>query len=111
MMVAETRLTDEMTVQANLAVGTLLATENRLVEITARQNEDYVCSQVMHYCAVGWPSHRSLQSVIGSYWPVQNELTIENGLLLDGARHVVPTYIQLAMLDRLREGHHDVVGC
>ena len=56
-------LADEVTAQANLAVGALPATEKRLAEIRARQLEDDVCRQVMRYGAEGWPSHTSLSSV------------------------------------------------
>ena len=108
---AEELLTDEVTAQANLVVGALPATEKRLAEIRARQLEDDVCRQVMRYCAEGWPSHPSLPSVLRPYWQVQNELTIQNGLLLKGVRLVIPTCMRLAMLDKLHEGHQGVVRC
>ena len=82
---AEVMLTDEVTAQANMVVGALPATEKHMAEIRARQLEDDVCRQVMCYCAEGWPIHPSLPSVLRSYWQVQNELTIQNGLLLKGA--------------------------
>ena len=66
-------------------VFALPATENRLAEIRARQLEDDVCQQVMRYCTGRWPRHPSLPSVLRPYWQVQNELTIQNGLLLKGA--------------------------
>ena len=75
---AEELLTDEVTAQANLVVGSLPGTEKRLAEIRARQLEE------------GWPSHPSLPSVLRPYWQVQNELTIQNGLLLKGVRLVIP---------------------
>ena len=87
---AEELLTDEVTAQANLVVGALPATEKRLAEISARQLEDDVCQQVMRYCAEGWPSHPCLPSVLRPYWQVQNEFTIQNGLLLKGVRLVIP---------------------
>ena len=108
---AEELLTDEVTAQANLVVGALPATEKRLAEIRARQLEDDVCRQVMRYCAEGWPSHPSLPSVLRPYWQVQNELTIQNGLLLKGVRLIIPTCMRLAMLDKLHEGHQGVVRC
>ena len=108
---AEELLTDEVTAQANLVVCALPATEKRLAEIRARQLEDDVCRQVMRYCAEGRPSHLSLPSVLRPYWQVQNELTIQNGLLLKGVRLVIPTCMRLAMLDKLHEGHHGVVRC
>ena len=42
---------------------------------------------------------------------MQNELTIQNGLLLKGVRLVIPTCIRLAMLDKLHEVHQGVVRC
>ena len=95
-------------------MGGLPATEKRLAEIRARQLEDDVCRRVMRYCAEGWPSHPSLSSVLRAlrpYWQVQNELTIQNGLLLKGARLVIPTCMWLEMLDKLHEGHQGVIRC
>ena len=109
---AEVLLTDEVTAQANLVVGALPATEKRLADITARQLEDDMCRrQVMRYCTDCWPSHPSLPSVLRPYWQVQNELTIHNGRLLKEARLVIPTGMRLEMLDKLHEGHQDVVRC
>ena len=65
----------------------------------------------MRYCAEGWPSHTSLPSMLRPYWPVQNQLTIQNGLLLNGPRLVIPTCMWLEMLDKLHEGHQGVVRC
>ena len=93
---AEELLTDEVTAQANMVVGAFPATDKCLAEIRARQLEADVCRQVMRYCADGWPSYPSLPSVLRPYWQVQNELTIQNGLV---------------MLDNLHEGHQGVVRC
>ena len=73
--------------------------------------EDYVCRQVMRYCVEGWPSHPSLPSVSRPYCQVQNDSTIQNGLLLNGVRLVIPTCMRLAMLDKLHEGHQGVARC
>ena len=91
--------------------GALPATEKRLTEIRARHLEDDVCRLVIRYCAEGWPSHPSLPSVLRPYWQVQNDLTIQNGLLLKGVRLVIPTFTRLAMQDKLHEGHQGVVRC
>ena len=88
---AEVLLTDEVTAQANLVEDALPATEKRLAEIRARQLETDVCRQVMRYCADCWPSHPALPSVLRLHWQVQNELTIQNGLLLQWVRLVIPT--------------------
>ena len=108
---AEELLTDEVTAQANLIAGALLATEKRLAEIRARQLEDDVCRQVMRYCTEGWPGHPCLPTVLRPYWQVQNELTIQNGLLRKGVRLVIPTCMRLAMMDKLHEGRQGVVRC
>ena len=82
---AEVLLTDEVTAQAILVVGALPETQKRLAENRARQLEDDVCRQVMRNCAEGWPSHPSLPLLLRPYWQVQNDLTIQNGLLLRGS--------------------------
>ena len=102
----EVMLTDEVTAQPNLVMGALLATEKRLAEIRARQLKDDV-----RYSAEGWPCHPFMPSVLIPYWQVQNELTIQNGSLLKGARLVILTCMHMAILDKLHEGHQGVVRC
>ena len=104
-------LTDEVTAQANLVVGALPATQKRLTEIRGRQLEYDVCRHVMRYCAERWPTHPFLPSVLRPYWQVQNNLTIQNGLLLKRVRLVIPTFMWLEMLDKLYEGYHGVIRC
>ena len=86
---AEVLLTDEATAQANLVVDAFPGPEKRLVEIRASQLEDDVCRQVLRYCAEGWPSHPSLPLVLRPCWQLQNDLTIQNGLLHEGHQGIV----------------------
>ena len=80
-----------------------------MAEIRACQREDEVCRQVMAYCLEGWPTFPSLPGTLKPYWQVQNELTIQQGLLLKGVKPVIPSCMTLEMLDKLHEGHQGVV--
>ena len=107
----ESQLAEEVSEQANLVMGQIPATETRLAEIRACQREGEVCRQVMTYCLEGWPTFPSLPGTLTPYWQVQNELTIQQGLLLKGVRLVIPTCMRLKMLDKLHEDHQGVFKC
>ena len=45
------------------------------------------------------------------YWQVQNDLSSQNGLLLNGVRLIIPKFSRLAMLNKLHETHQVAVRC
>lgn len=109
--ISELQFADEVAAHEDFVVGQIPATERRLQEIKEQQQRDEICSQVLRYCAEGWPSHCSLPSILRPYWQCQQELTVHNGILLKGVRLVIPVSMRLEMIDRLHEGHQGVVKC
>ena len=54
----------------------------------------------------GWPSSiRDLPSQIQPFWTLREELTIEDGLILNGTRIVIPSKKQDTILKLIHEGH------
>ena len=93
----ESQFAEEVSEQANLVIGQVPATETRLAEISANQQEDELFRQVMTYCLEGWPTFVSLPGTPKLYWQVQNE----HGHLLKGMRLVMPSCMRMEMLDKL----------
>ena len=52
----------------------------------------------------GWPSeHRDCPVYIHSYWNYRDEMTVKNGLILEGTRIVIPK--KMNIFERLYTGH------
>lgn len=92
-------------------VQSLPASEHRLEEIRACQQNDEVCKQIIEFVANGWPPKSQLRGVIKKYYPVASELSMAHGLLLRGSRIVIPSALQSEMLERVHAGHQGIVKC
>lgn len=82
-----------------------------LTDLREQLQSDSVCSQVMKFCAEGWPDRNQLQGVVKHYWSERAVLSVHNGLLLRGTRLVIPANMRNAVLDKIHEGHQGVVKC
>lgn len=107
----ERQFSDEVEAYVSLIVNSLPATENRLQVIKKRQEEDAVCKRVMQYCQEGWPSRSAIEGALKPYHHLATELSVHEGLLMRGDRLVIPTQLQLEILDKLHEGHQGLTKC
>ena len=72
----------EVEAYINLTVQQLPASEHRLKEIMARQQEDDACKSLIKYCHDNWPHRSHIASCVKPYLSVAAELSVCNGLLL-----------------------------
>ncbi|UYV62758.1 K02A2.6-like [Cordylochernes scorpioides] len=88
------------------------ATEERLLEISRKQKEDSLCSQLAKYCLSGWPKNkREVDPALRGYWQFQEDLTYQNGLLLRGQRILIPKSLRKDILEKLHQGHFGINKC
>ncbi|UYV83342.1 K02A2.6-like [Cordylochernes scorpioides] len=88
------------------------ATEERPLEISRKQKEDSLCSQVANYCTGGWPKNKKeVDPEIRGYWQFQDDLTYQNGLLLRGQRILIPMSMRKETLEKLHQGHFGINKC
>ncbi|UYV76496.1 K02A2.6-like [Cordylochernes scorpioides] len=88
------------------------ATEERLLEISRKQKEDLLCSQLAKYCMSGWPKNkREVDPALRGYWQFQEDLTYQNGLLLRGQRILIPKSLRKDILEKLHQGHFGINKC
>ncbi|UYV63562.1 K02A2.6-like, partial [Cordylochernes scorpioides] len=88
------------------------ATEERLLEISRKQKEDSLCSQLAKYCMSGWPKNkREVDPALREYWQFQEDLTYQNGLLLRGQRILIPKSLRKDILEKLHQGHFGINKC
>ena len=108
---ADTQFNKEVDAYVNLVLESFPATEKQLKRIQEAQSADAVCSQVHKYCKEGWPNKDLLPGPIKPYFQFAGELNVQKGLLLNGGRIVIPTSLQLEMLDRLHNAHQGIQKC
>ena len=60
----------------------------------------------------GWPSTiKEIPPVLQPYWMFCKELTIEDGLILNGIRIVIPSKKQEAILNQIHNSHQELNKC
>ena len=89
----------------------LPATEQRLLQIKQLQEADVACQRVSHYCQTKWPERHKLESFALPYYKVAAEISVVDGLLLCGARIIIPSTLRREMLSRIHTGHQDNTKC
>ena len=91
--------------------NSLPATDKRLLQIQAAQEEDPTCILLKRYCLEGWPSKQKLKGEISKYLHTASELSICEGLILRNSRIVVPKALQKDILQKLHSGHQGINKC
>ena len=102
---------DEVEEYSESILESLPTTERYLNEIRAAQDNDAICKQVKAYCLEGWPPVMPSQTLINPYWEKKQHLTVTKGLLMFNRRLVVPSSLQLKMLEAIHEGHLGITKC
>ena len=83
--------------------------DRRLAEVRTATEEDQDLQLVMRYTLTGWPRRtKDVLPSARSYHHIRNELSVADGLLLRGARIVIPVAMRTDILDKIHHGHQGV---
>lgn len=102
---------EDTNIYADSITDNLPASSSYLDELREQLKSDSVCARVMQLCMEGWPAHNSQEPALKAYWAERAFLTVQSGLLLKGARLVIPSAMRNDILARLHVGHQGVVKC
>ncbi|UYV79900.1 K02A2.6-like [Cordylochernes scorpioides] len=83
----------------------------RVKEIKESQDKDQVIQNIIKYSQEGWPERTNVSISESQYWPAKDDFSVENGILLKGSRYVIPENIRKGLLQRIHEGHLEIVKC
>ena len=62
--------------------------------------------KVAHFIANGWPSKlKSVTPDVKVYFPIRDELIVDNGVILEDLRVVVPNFLRKEYIHLLHKGH------
>ena len=67
---AEEHFTQGVEAHVSCVVANLPATDRRLTEIRAKQQDDELCQKVVAFCTGGWPDKQRLSTVTKQPWIV-----------------------------------------
>ena len=78
-------------------------------KIKEEQDTDAICRQVKIYARSIWPPKAQLKGKVKLYAGLQQEMSVNEGLLLRGTTIVIPSTMSAEILDKLHSGHQGVV--
>ncbi|KAJ8886537.1 hypothetical protein PR048_012748, partial [Dryococelus australis] len=79
-------------------------------EVAQETKKDQVLRKVMKVCENGW-SHHCSNKILETFFTIQHQLFIRDGVLWNGNRAVIPQSLQAKVLSILHYGHSVVVLC
>uniref|UniRef100_A0A3Q2QUM5 Gypsy retrotransposon integrase-like protein 1 n=1 Tax=Fundulus heteroclitus TaxID=8078 RepID=A0A3Q2QUM5_FUNHE len=80
--------------------------------IRAETAADEHLQVLIRYIKNEWPEHiQHTQSSAREYFPVRNELSVHDVLVLRGSRIVIPGSMRTEMLERIHDGHQGLNKC
>ena len=81
----------------------------RMEELRKTTNTDPEMQKLVQVIRNGWPTkYRDVPQEIASYFPVRDELLVDNGLIQKSQRVVVPACLRQVYIEQLHRGHHGV---
>jgi hypothetical protein len=90
----------------------LPVTPRRLADFQAATSEDKTLCELKRTVLKGWPENRTqVDPGIRAYWPYQEEITVEDGLLLKLDRLIVPEKLRSEMRKKIHGSHLGIEKC
>lgn len=81
-------------------------TDKRLLQIQQHTDNDAQLQAVKAIILNGWPAVKDeTEQAVREYWPIKEELSVQNGVLFRGQRVVIPKSLRAEMLARVHCSH------
>lgn len=104
----------ESTVEAINMLQFLPIAPERLEDIQNQTAGDAALQELGSTIRNGWPTDRkSISALISPYYDIRDELSIQNGVIFEGDRAVIPQALSIRkdMLKRIHASHLGIEGC
>jgi len=84
-------------------------TDSKVENIREATSADPVLSELKEVTMTGWPDEfKKLPKPLRLYWPFRDQLSVENGVLLNGRRIMIPASLQEDILQQLHNAHQGI---
>lgn len=104
-------LPEEVKSYVKLIIAGLPASRNMLGRIKSEQQSDYICKNMIKYCLKGWPAKNGLAGGLLPYFAFKDNISYAGGYLLYNSRLVIPSALQVEILNNIHSGHLGVSKC
>ena len=92
-------------------IHSLPGMEQQLERIKQHQLQNEVLLASSGLLPSGWPTRQALLGPVKLYYPVAEQLSVADGLLMQGKRVVIPGSLRIEMLDKIHTGHQGIAKC
>ena len=100
------------TVAVNLITSNIPVSSSEIDLIHGESAKDPTLNLLKHYIHMGWPvDRRILPCELHTFWNYREDLSMENGLIIKGARLVIPSTLRRKVLEQIHEGHLGIEKC
>ena len=102
----------EIIFHVNSIIQNLPISRARYEQFKSATSEDESLKKVIEFCQNGWPADASgIEQEIKPYYPIRDELSYTNGLVLKSSRIVVPKSLRSEMKTLIHQGHQGIEKC
>uniref|UniRef100_A0A8C7DZQ6 Gypsy retrotransposon integrase-like protein 1 n=1 Tax=Oncorhynchus kisutch TaxID=8019 RepID=A0A8C7DZQ6_ONCKI len=90
----------------------LNVTDQRLIQIRQHTDRDGQLQALRSVILMGWPDCREETALaVREYWPIKEELSVQNGVIFKSQRVVIPRSLRPEMLARVHSSHIGGEAC
>ena len=68
-------------------------------------------AEIRQYCLEGWPHKSQVSQRVCPYYTVSAEISLSEGLLLQGSRIIIPQSLRKKVLQQIHTGHQGITKC
>ena len=87
-------------------------TPAKMEEFKKETAKDETLQLLAHKVMQGWPdSGKKIVSALKPYWPLRDDISVEDGLILLGSRVIVPESLRGNILQQIHGGHFGMEKC
>ncbi|XP_014249829.1 uncharacterized protein K02A2.6-like [Cimex lectularius] len=104
-------LNEEIGAYVQAIVSSIQTTDKNIEMIRRSQENGPIFKTLAEYTREGWPSRDLISPHLRPYFPVKDEISTVNGLLVRGERLIVPIQLRQNILQRIHAGHFGVSKC
>jgi len=86
----------------------LPASTDSLKAYAQAQAKDHICSKLIEFCKLGWPTRNQFCREFKEYWSLQGNLILCDALLMYQTCIVVPPCMCQKTLEKIHHGHQGI---
>ena len=99
-------------VAVNLITSNIPVSSTDIELICEETSKDPTLTLLRHYIHMGWPfDHRMFSQELHTFWNYREDLSMENGLIIKGARLIIPSTLRRKVLEQIHKGHLGIEKC